>query len=284
MTRVSGPFRPLIASGLIDTLKKQWADAWGARMEHLLRYSMLALLEQPKADVRDILKVFFDTAFRKAVVDQITDEQVRQFWQKEFPAMNYKNAADGVAPIANKLGAFLAHPVIRKALCEPDQPLRFRTIMDDQKILIVNLTKGQLGSDTANVLGGMIASGMAHAAFSRHSLPEVERRPFFLYIDEFHAFTTEALAEMLSELRKYGLSLTLANQYFGQVKGEVLDAILGNVGTLIAFRISPLDAPALTRQFDGVAPRDLAGMPNYRMMVRLMVRGERTRAFTAWEE
>ncbi len=282
MTRVSAPFRPLIASGLIDTLKKQWADAWGARMEHLLRYSILALLEQPKADVRDILRMFFDSAFRKQVVAEVTDQQVRQFWQKEFPAMNYKNAADGVAPIANKLGAFLAHPIIRKALCEPDQPLRFRTIMDDQKILIVNLGKGQLGSDTANVLGGMIASGMAHAAFSRHSLPEVDRRPFFLYIDEFHALTTEALAEMLSELRKYGLSLTLANQYFGQVEGEVLDAILGNVGTLIAFRVSPLDAPALARQFDGVTPADLAAMPNYRMMLRLMVRGERSKPFTAW--
>lgn len=282
MTRASEKFRPLIASGLIDTLKKQWADAWGARMEHLLRYSILALLDQPRTDVRDIMRMFLDDDFRRKILTQVTDEQVRLFWQKEFPAMNYKNAADGVAPIANKLGAFLAHPVVRRALCEPETPLRLRKIMDEGQILIVNLAKGQLGSDTSNVLGGMITSGLAHAAYSRHSIPEPERRPFFLYVDEFHSFTTDAMVEMLSELRKYGLSLTLANQYFGQIEGDVLDSILGNVGTVIAFRTSPMDAPLLTRHFDGVAPRDLIAMANYRMMVRLMVDGERTKAFTAW--
>ena len=282
MTRASEKFRPLIASGLIDTLKKQWADAWGARMEHLLRYSILALLDQPRTDVRDIMRMFLDEGFRKQILTQVTDEQVRLFWQKEFPAMNYKNAADGVAPIANKLGAFLAHPVVRRALCEPETPLRLRKIMDEGQILIVNLAKGRLGSDTSNVLGGMITSGLAHAAYSRHSVPEAERRPFFLYVDEFHSFTTDAMVEMLSELRKYGLSLTLANQYFGQIEGDVLDSILGNVGTVIAFRTSPKDAPSLTRHFEGVEPRDLIAMPNYRMMVRLMVRGERTKPFTAW--
>ena len=196
--------------------------------------------------------------------------------------MNYKTAFDGVAPIANKLGAFLAHSIVRRALCEPEKPLRLRKIMDEGQILIVNLAKGQLGADTSNVLGGMIASGLAHAALSRHNLPEAERRPYFLYIDEFHAFTTDAMAEMLSELRKYGLSLTLANQYFGQIEGDVLDALLGNAGTLIAFRVSPKDAPALTRQFDGVEPRDLISMPNYQMLVKLMVDGERSKAFTAW--
>lgn len=281
MTRASEKFRPLIASGLIDTLKKQWADAWGARMEHLLRYSILALLDQPRTDVRDIMRMFLDDDFRRKILTKVTDEQVQLFWRKEFPAMNYKNAADGVAPIANKLGAFMAHPVVRRALCEPGTPLRLRKIMDEGQILIVNLSKGQLGSDTSNVLGGMITSGLAHAAYSRHSIPEPERRPFFLYVDEFHSFTTDAMVEMLSELRKYGLSLTLANQYLGQIEGDVLDSVLGNVGTVIAFRTSPMDAPLLTRHFDGVAARDLIAMPNYRMMVRLMVDGERTKAFTA---
>jgi len=282
LTRASEKFRPLIASGLIDTLKKQWADAWGARMEHLLRYSILALLDQPRTDVRDIMRMFLDDGFRKQILTQVKDEQVRLFWQKEFPAMNYKNAADGVAPIANKLGAFLAHPVVRRALCEPETPLRLRKIMDEGQILIVNLAKGQLGSDTSNVLGGMITSGLAHAAYSRHNIPEPERRPFFLYVDEFHSFTTDAMVEMLSELRKYGLSLTLANQYFGQIEGDVLDSILGNAGTVIAFRTSPKDALSLTRQFEGVEPRDLISMPNYRMMIRLMVDGARTKPFTAW--
>jgi len=284
LTRVSEKFRPLIASGLIDTLKKQWADAWGARMEHLLRYALLALLEQPKTDLRDIMRMFLDKAFRKEVIGIVTDEQVRQFWTQEFPSMNYKTAFDGVAPIANKLGAFLAHPVVRRALTEPEEPLRFRKIMDEGQVLIVNLAKGQIGSGIANVLGGMILSGFTHAAFSRHTTPEPDRRPFFLHVDEFHAFTTGALADMVSELRKYGLSLTLANQYLGQIEPDTLDALLGNVGTLIAFRVSPNDAADIARHMDGLEPWDLISMPNYRMLVRLMVEGERTRGFTAWGE
>jgi DNA helicase HerA-like ATPase len=282
LTRVSGKFRPLIASGLIDTLKKQWADAWGARMEHILRYALLALLEQPKTDLKDIMRLFLDKTFRKEVIARVTDDQVRQFWLREFPSMNYKTAFDGVAPIANKLGAFLAHPVVRRSLTEPEEPLRFRRIMDDGQILIVNLAKGQLGGDIANVLGGMILSGFAHAAFSRHTIPEPDRRPFFLHVDEFHAFTTGALADMVSELRKYGLSLTLANQYTAQIQPEILDALLGNVGTIMTFRVSPNDAADVARHMDGPEARDLIALPNYQLFIRLMVEGERSRAFTAW--
>ncbi|MBL4767792.1 MAG: hypothetical protein JKY94_08775, partial [Rhodobacteraceae bacterium] len=131
LTRTSAAVRPLVASGLIDSLKKQWGDAWGPRMEHLLRYSILALLDQPKADMRDIMRLFLDRVFREQVLSRIEDPQVQQFWSREYPAMNYKSAFDGVAPIANKLGAFLSHPVVRKAICEPDEPLRFRRIMDE---------------------------------------------------------------------------------------------------------------------------------------------------------
>jgi len=193
LTYVNAEYRPLVASGLIDMLKKQWADAWGARMEHLLRYSLLALLEQPNSTLQDIIPMFLEKSFRAKILAGISDTQVRQFWYREFPNMNYKSAADGVAPIANKLGAFLAHPVVRKAVCEPEQPLRFRQIMDEGKVLIVNLAKGKLGADVSNILGGMIVSNLSHAAYSRESQPETERQPFFLYIDEFHSFTTEAL-------------------------------------------------------------------------------------------
>jgi len=172
--------------------------------------------------------------------------------------------------------------VVRRALTEPEDPLRFRKVMDEGQILIVNLAKGQLGGDIANVLGGMILSGFAHAAFSRHTIPEPDRRPFFLHVDEFHAFTTGALADMVSELRKYGLSLTLANQYLGQIQPDILDALLGNVGTLMSFRVSPNDAVNIARHMDGLEVRDLIALPNYRMLVRLMVNGERSKAFTAW--
>jgi type IV secretory pathway TraG/TraD family ATPase VirD4 len=281
LTRVSPSHRPLIASGLIETLKKQWADAWGARMEHLLRYATLALLEQPKTDIRDIMRLFVDPAFQKEVVSRVSDPQVKQFWTQEYPAMNYKTAIDGVAPIANKLGAFLAHPVIRKAMCEPDEPLRFRKIMDDGEILIVNLTKGRLGGDMANIMGGLIVSSIMNAAFSRHDTPELNRRPFMLYIDEFHSFTTSAFASMLSEVRKYGLGVTLAHQHIVQADKTVFEAIMGNVGSIMAFRIGALDAPTISQQFGTVAVTDLVNLPNYRAFVQLMVNGEKSIPFTA---
>lgn len=281
LTRTSASFRPLIASGLIDALRKQWADAWGARMEHLLRYALLALLEQPKTDIRDIMRLFVEKPFQKEVIARISDPQVRRFWTQEYPSMSYKTAIDGVAPIANKLGAFLAHPVIRKAMCEPEEPLRFRKIMDEGGILIVNLAKGRLGNDMANVMGGLIVSSIMNAAFSRHSTPEGERRPFMLYVDEFHSFTTTAFASMLSEVRKYGLGVTLAHQHIVQTDKAVFESVMGNVGSMMAFRMGALDAPTISQQLGTVGVPDLVNLPNYRAYVQLMVDGEKTRPFTA---
>lgn len=283
LTRVSAEHRPLVASGLIDTLKKQWEDAWGARMEHLLRYSILALLEQPKACIADIMPMFLDKVFQARVVDRVSDGQVRAFWTSEFDAMRYKGAVDGVAPIANKLGAFLAHPVVRKAVCNPAEPLRFRQIMDQGKVLIVNLAKGKLGADISNVLGGLIVNAFANAAYSRQDTPEPQRKPFFLYVDEFHNFTTSAFSGMLSELRKYGLGLILAHQHTDQLDRSVLEAILGNVGTLISFRVGATDAEILAKQFgaDVPRPRDLVGLANYEFFIKLMVNGRQTKPFSA---
>lgn len=281
LTHVSESLRPLITSGLIDTLKKQWPDAWGARMEHLLRYALLALLELPKADLRDIIRLFVEKEFKNYVVSRIQDPQVRQFWTIEYPDMNYKNALDGFAPIANKLGAFLAHPVVRKAVCEPKQPLRFKRIMDEGQHLIINLSKGSLGTDTANVLGGLIVSSIMNAAFARRDISEGKRRPFMLYVDEFHSFSTTAFADMLSETRKYGLGVTLAHQHMQQTETVVLESVLGNVGSLLTFRVGVFDAPLLQRQFGNVSISDLIGLPNYRALVQLMVDGHRTPSFSA---
>ncbi|MCF6302666.1 MAG: type IV secretory system conjugative DNA transfer family protein, partial [Devosiaceae bacterium] len=195
--------------------------------------------------------------------------------------MNDKNAADGLAPIANKLGAFLSHPLVRKAICEPEVPLRFRQIMDDGKILIVNLAKGQLGADLSNVLGGLIVSSITNAAFTRHIIPEDQRRPFMLYVDEFHSFTTEATADMLSEVRKYGLGITLSHQHVQQTTPTVFASIMGNVGSLICFRIGANDAPEIARQLGKVLPQDLINLPNYTTFVRLMVDGSQTKVFSA---
>ena len=224
LTSVPTEYRPLVTSGLIDAFKKQWADAWGVRMEHLLRHALLTLLDQPRADLRDVMKLFLSKPVRARMLERVIDPQIRSFWQDEFPDMNYKNAIDGVAPIANKLGAFLAHPNVRRALCEPERPLRFRRIMDEGQFLIVNLSKGRLGADVANVLGGLVVASVVNAAFSRQSIPEGERKPFMLHVDEFHSFTTASIADMLPETRKYGLGLTLVHQHTAQVDSAVFAA------------------------------------------------------------
>ena len=280
LTRVHRSFRPLLASGLIETLKKQWADSWGARMEHLLRYAILALLDQPQADIRDIVRLYVDKDFRKTVIAQISDPQVRAFWIEEFPKMNYLTSIDGVAPIANKLGAFLANPVVRRAVSEPEEPLRFRKIMDEGGIVIVNLAKGRLGTDMANVTGGLIITTIMLAAFSRHGSEEKARQPFMLHIDEFPSFTTEAFANLFPEARKYGLSLTLAHQHVSQVERPVFDAVLGNVGSIIAFRLGAQDAPEFARQLGEVAPQNLIRLPNHHAYVQLMVDGQKSPPFS----
>ncbi len=280
LTRTSPALRPLITSGLIDALKAQWADAWGVRMEHLLRYAVLTLLDSPAPDLRQIMPLFLDKAFRTSLLPHIRDDQVRAFWLEEFSSMNYKTAVDGVAPIANKLGAFLAHPVVRQALCEPEEPLRFRRIMDDGQGLIINLGKGRLGGDLANVVGGLLTSSLMHAAFTRTMSTRSERHPFNLYVDEFHAFTSESFAYLLAETRKYGLSATLAQQNTAQTNASVLASILGNVGTIIAFRLGALDAPLLAKQLGDVAPEQLITQPNHRAYIRLLQDGEPRQTFS----
>ncbi|MES9962200.1 MAG: hypothetical protein ABW116_01550 [Candidatus Sedimenticola sp. 20ELBAFRAG] len=280
LTRPSARYRPLVASGLIETLKQQWKDAWGVRMEHLLRYAILALLESPEADLRDILRLYTDKPYRYQVVSRIADEQVRYFWTMEYPSMNYQSTADGVSSIANKLGALLAHPVVRRALCEPKEPLRFRRLMDDGQCLVVSLSKGQVGSDIANVIGGLLVSNLMHAAFTRHNVLAEDRRPFFLYVDEFHSFTTTAFASMMSEARKYALGVSLAHQHTVQAEKDVYEAIMGNVGSLMSFRVGANDAPDMARQLPKISPEDLVSLPNHHAYMQLMVDGHKRPPFS----
>lgn len=281
LTFVAEEYRPLVASAIIDALKKQWADAWGVRMEHLLRFAVLALLSRSSSSLADIIPMFTNKAFRRTVLQSVTNPDVLAFWKEEYPKMNYKGAFDGVAPIANKLGAFLSNTVVKTALCSPEHPLRFRQIMDDGMPLVINLSKGRLGTDVSGVLGGLILSMMASAAFTRESLPIHQRRPYIIYADEFASFTTGTIAGMLSELRKYRVGLVLAAQFCSQIKTSILDAIFGNVGTLVVFRIGAQDAPLMSRQLGDIHPADLINLPNYRNFTKLMVNGVQTKAFSA---
>lgn len=280
LRQVGEEHRALAASGFIEALKQQWPDAWGPRMEHILRQALLALLERPDSDLRDVLKLMIYKGFRRQVAEDIEDEQVRRFWKHEFPAMNYQSSGDGVAAISNKLSAFLAHPAIRQSLCEPKEHIRFRAAMDTSQIILINLAKGRLGADNANILGGLITTTIMNAAFTRTGLPEAARRPFFLYVDEFANFSTRSFANMLSEARKLGLGLILAQQHVSQMDAAVREAVFGNVGTMVVFRVGVHDAPLLTQMLHPFIHADLINQPNHRAVARIMKDGEPLRAFS----
>ena len=280
LARVPEHLKPLVASGFIATLKQQWADSWGARMEHMLRFAILALLDQPATNLSEIIPLYVDKEFRRQVVARIRNEQVRKFWTEEFPKLNYVTTVDGLPPIANKLGGFLANPVVRNAVCQPATPLRFRRAMDKGEVVIVNLAKGRVGSDIANVIGGLLVASVMNAALSRQDLAFGDRRPFFIYVDEFHSFTTGVFADMLSEARKYGLAGVFCQQHTQQTDPAVMASLWGNVGTLLALRIGATDGPIVARQMGELEPSQLTRMPNYHGFAQLMVDGRKTVPFS----
>lgn len=274
--------RVLAASGMLEVFEKMWPDAWGARMEHILRYALLALLDYPSATLGDILKLLVDKPFRQTVIGYLENDQVRTFWQDEFRGYSPRYRQDSIAPIQNKVGAFLADPRLRRFLNEPEKPLRFREIMDKGQMLVVNLAKGRLGEDSANLLGGLLVTTVGLAAFSRADTQEPDRQPFLIYVDEFQNFTTLAVANMLAELRKYRVGTVLAHQYLDQIEPEVRYAVIGNAGTLVSFRLGGKDAPHIAREFAPVfRAEDLVGLPNHEIYLRLMIDGAPSRPFSA---
>jgi len=280
LRRVRADKIPLAVSGLLETLKKLWPDAWGVRMEHVLRNSLHALLDRDDSKLPDILRLFRDDKFRKSVVRNIENDVVRDFWIKEFENYPARLRADAAAPIQNKLGALLSDPTLYRILVEPKIDLSFRRIMDEGQMLLVNVAKGRLGEDSALLLGGLIVSTIGLAAFSRAETQS--RRPFFLHVDEFQNFTTLMLANMMSELRKYGVGLTLAHQYMHQLEPDILHAVLGNAGTLISFRVGPEDASVLAKEFQPIfTVEDLLNLPNRRVYLKLMIDGTPSRPFSA---
>jgi energy-coupling factor transporter ATP-binding protein EcfA2 len=273
---------PLAASGLLEVFKKMWPDAWGVRMEHVLRNALYALLERKDATLPDVLRLLSDSAYRKAVARDLRNDPVRRFWLEEFKGYSHRFRADSIAPIQNKVGAFLADPNMRRILTSPEQPISLRTIMDEGRILLVNLAKGAIGEDSSALLGGLLVTTVGLAAYSRSNVPEGARRPFYLYVDEFQTFTTLAVANMLSELRKYKVGATLAHQYLYQLEPDVRHAVLGNAGTLISFRLGAEDAPIVARELTGrFEAVDLVKLANYEIYLRLMIDGEPSEPFSA---
>ena len=272
----------LAASGLMEAFKKHWTDSWGVRMEHVLRNAVYALLEHGDAALPDILTLLMDKRYRSTVVARLANEQVKTFWEKEYDQYSYRYRADSIAPIQNKVGALLADPTMRRILTQPKKMLHLRRMMDRQEVLLVNLARGTVGEDSASLLGSLLVTTMGLAAFSRANVAEDARPDFFLYLDEFQNFTTLSVATMVSELRKYHVGLVLANQHLSQLSEDVRDAVLGNVGTLIAFRVGPHDAALLSREFvERFEPIDLMNLANHDIYLRLMIDGAPSKPFSA---
>jgi len=273
---------PLAVSGTLETLKKIWPDAWGVRMEHVLRNSLYALLERDGSTLPDILALYTDEDFRKEVVRGIRNEVVKRFWVDEFEQYPARLRAEACAPIQNKLGALLSDPTLRRILVEPKIDLHFRQLMDEGAILLVNVSKGRLGEESSLVLGSLIVSTLGLAAFSRAEADPQTRRPYFVYLDEFHNFTTLMLANMMSELRKYGVGLVLAHQYMHQLEPDIRHAVLGNAATIVSFRVGPEDATILA---DELQPKftvlDLLNLPNRSIYLKLMIDGTPSPPFSA---
>lgn len=272
-----------ISSEIIGVLKRMFGMSWGPRLEYILRYTILALLDYPNSTMLDITRMLTDKKFRKEVLTYCTDTVVLQFWNIEFASWNEKFQAEAVAPVLNKVGAFTANPIIRNIIGQPKSTFDIRQIMDEGKILIVNLSKGLIGEDNASILGSFIVTKIQLAAMSRSNIPKIEdRRPFYLYVDEFQNFATDSFATILSEARKYGLNLTVANQYVSQMEEVVRDAVFGNVGTMISFRVSADDSPLLAKQFEPqFEPGDLLQMHNRHFIINMVIKGEKAPAFSA---
>lgn len=282
LRRVRDDRIPLAAAGLLETMRKLWPDAWGVRMEHVLRNCLYALLERDSSTLPDILLMLSNKPFRSRVTREIRNETVQRFWKSEFDNYSFRLRADSIAPIQNKLGALLSDPTLFRLLVAPVHDVHVRALMDQGGVMLVNVSKGQLGEDSALVLGSLLVSTIALAAFSRADQPWEERRPFFLYADEFHNFTTLSFVNMMSELRKYGVGLTLAHQHLDQLEPEVRHAVFGNVATLISFRIGAKDAPLIARELQPTFEiLDLLNLANHDIYLKLMIDGSPSHPFSA---
>jgi type IV secretory pathway TraG/TraD family ATPase VirD4 len=290
MEKVNPEDRHLIASGLMGVFKKIWPDVWSARMEYILNNTVLALLEYPNSTLLGINRMLADPEYRKKVVERIGDPVVKSFWVNEFARYTQRYEVEATAAIQNKVGQFISNPLIRNIIGQVKSKIDMREIMDEGKILIANLSKGKIGEDNSRLLGGLLITKIYLAAMSRVDIPEEKRRDFYLYVDEFQNFATESFVGILSEARKYRLNLTLAHQYIAQLEEmtptgkstKVRDAVFGNVGTIIAFRVGAEDAEYLEKEFSPeFEAQDLINLAKYNIYIKLLIDGVASRPFSA---
>ncbi len=271
----------IVTSGLVGIFKKIYAHSWGPRLEHILRNTVMALLEYPNTTMLGIPRILQDRDFRKRVVRKIQDPIVKSFWINEFEMMEPRQKIEAISPILNKVGQFLSSPIARNVLGQVNSKIDFRWAMDNGKIIVVNLSKGKIGEDTSTLLGSMIITKFQIDAMSRANIPEKDRKDFYLYVDEFQNFATDAFATILSEARKYRLNLTMANQYIAQMPEEVRDAVFGNVGSILSYQVGFDDAEYLSQQFaEEALPNDLVNLNKFTAYMRLLNDGMPSKTFS----
>jgi len=280
--RVAPEYRHLVASGLIGIFQKLWADSWGPRLEYILRNAILAILDYPGSTLMGVTRMLSDKPFRKKVIEKIQDPVVKAFWVNEFAGYADKFASEAVSPIQNKVGQFLSSSLIRNIIGQVKSSLNLREIMDEGKILLLNLSKGHIGEDNSALLGAMMITKIQLAAMSRVDTPENQRKDFYLYVDEFQNFATASFANILSEARKYRLNLIMAHQYIAQLDETVWAAVQGNVGTLVVYRVGAADAEILVKEFEPqFLETDLVNLPKYNFYIKLMIDGIASQPFSA---
>ncbi len=290
MEKVTPENRHLVASGLMDVFKKIWPDVWSARMEYILSNSILALLEDPNSTLLGVNRMLADPDYRRKIVERVKDPMIKSFWVNEFARYTQRYEVEATAAIQNKIGQLISNPLIRNIIGQVKSKLDIRKMMDERKIFIANLSKGRIGEENSRLLGALLITKLQLAAMSRVDVSEEEREDFFLYVDEFQNFATEAFANILSEARKYRLSLILANQYMAQLEEmtalgrstKVRDAVFGNVGTFVVFRVGAEDAEYLEKEFvPEIIAEDLVNLAKYNIYIKLMVDGIAGRPFSA---
>ncbi len=283
---VNPKYKHLVASGLMGIFTKIWANAWSARMEYILNNTILALLDTPGSTLLGIPRMLVDKDYRQKIIQNLKDPVIKAFWIHEYEAWQDKFRNEAIAPIQNKVGQFLSTSIIRNIVGQSKSTINIFDIMNEGKIFLVNVSKGRIGEDNSALLGGMIITKIQLAAMERVRIPEDKRKDFYLYVDEFQNFVTDAFAGILSEARKYRLNLTVAHQYTAQLvtdtSSSVRDAIFGNVGTIIVFRVGADDAEFLEKEFEPeFTPQDIVNLPNFKIYLKLMIDGVSSRPFSA---
>jgi len=275
LSQVAEGKKHLVASGIVSVFKSIWADSWGPRLEYILYAAVAAILDCENVSLLSVQRMLSDSKYRAWIVKQVKDPIVRSFWVNEFDRYEKKFLQEVIAPIQNKVGQLLMSPHLRNILGQVKNRIDARFMMDKGRVFIANLSKGRLGADKANIIGALLVTQFQLAAMARADAPESERKDFYLYVDEFQSFATDSFASILSEARKYKLCLTLSHQYLAQLKPQILDAVLGNVGSLVAFRVGHEDAKALEMAFGNTyAAKHFSGLSNREVYAKLLTGGQ----------